>query len=63
MADTVFGWRIRDKTSGRWRKLTWKMTEAEAKAWAEKEGHPEIEKLKWSRAVRPSAKSGSCGIK
>jgi hypothetical protein len=51
--DIVFGWRIRDKVSGRWRKLTWKMTEAEAQAWAVAEGHPEIEKLKWSRATRP----------
>lgn len=51
MSITVYGWRIRDKRTGRWRKLCWQMTEQDASKWAAKEG-VEIEKIEGSSEVR-----------
>ncbi len=57
MSVTVYGWRIRDKRTGRWRKLRWKMAEKDAAQWAAKEG-VEIEKIEGSAEVRHPYEAG-----
>jgi len=51
MTLTLYLWRIKDKRTGRWRTLRWRMTEADAQDWASKEG-VEIQQVENSAEVR-----------
>ena len=51
MAITLYSWRRKDPRTGRWRKLTWKMTEEDARGWARKET-VEIEQVEGSAQER-----------
>lgn len=47
----VYEWQVRDKVTGRWRNLSWKMDELSAAAWAVREG-VEIRPVEGSREER-----------
>ena len=54
MRITLYPWRRKGPLTGRWRVLRWKMTDEDAKQWAEKEG-AELEKVPGSDKVRSDA--------
>ena len=51
MLVTLYSWRRKDPRTGRWRKLTWRMTEASAAEHAKVYG-VELEKVAGSEEVR-----------
>ena len=50
----LYSWRRKDPRTGRWRALRWKMTDADAAAWAKREG-VEIEQIPGSREERTAS--------
>jgi hypothetical protein len=55
---TLYSWRRKDPSTGRWRLLRWKMGDEEARLWAEKEG-AELEKVPNSEEVRVDGRQRS----
>ena len=61
MGLTLYLWRIKDKRTGRWRTLRWRMTEADALDWASEEG-VEIEQFENSAEEREPIPMGWGGF-